>query len=272
MPASQSLPRPVIVLLHRCSSWRRGPPNHLWDLLRLHADCAAGRSPIWEDYLVRNSTHLVQFVDAAQGSWDPVWGPTHALRPELMRVLGDALLQFLTVEPDRRLVTKSPSLENLERFFDFFPDANLLLLVRDGRDVVASGMVTFGWELEEAARAWATGVDRALQFLERPEIPRNQCTLVRYEDLVEQPGAEMRRIMRSTGLDEHRYDFDAVEKLPVRGSSTHLGQGRSDVHWDPVPRTQSFRSVQRWKSWDARARRQFSAVAGPQLSRLGYEH
>ncbi len=142
----------------------RSGTNYLWDLLRLHKDCAAGRSPIWEDYLLKNASFLLQFVDAAQRSWDPSWGPTEHLRADVKQALGESLIDFLTVDSTRRLVTKSPTLDNLEHFYDFFPDAHLVLLVRDGRDVVDSGITTFGWDLAEAAQVWAAGVDRVTAF------------------------------------------------------------------------------------------------------------
>lgn len=249
----------------------RSGTNFMWDLLRLHSDCAAGRSPIWEDYFVKNAHHLLGFVDAAHDSWDPVWGPTDQFRRDLMRSLGDSLIDFLTIDRSRRLVTKSPTLENLELFFDFFQSAHLLLLVRDGRDVVASGMATFGWQLEPAARAWAAGVDRVTEFLSRPDIPHERCTIVRYEDLYLEPVAEMTRLMQRLELAPDRYDFDAVERLPVRGSSKHRGDDPSTVHWNPVPRGASFKPTQRWKRWDEPSRSRFSHIAGVQLARFGYE-
>ena len=42
------------------------------------------------------------------------------------------------VRARRRVVTKTPRLENLDLYFDLFPQAPLLILVRDGRNVVAS--------------------------------------------------------------------------------------------------------------------------------------
>lgn len=260
-------PAPIFILapLPRCGT------NFLWDLLRLHDDVSAGRSPIWEDYLVKNAGHLAAFVDAAQSSWDPVWGPTDHFRPELMRALGDALIQFLTIDPTRRLVTKSPSLDNLEMFFDFFSDADLLLLTRDGRDVVASGMATFGWEFEGAARAWAAGIDRITRFAARTDIPSERCTIVRYEDLYETPVEQMSRVLHALRLKPSRYDFGGMEHIPVRGSSTHRGEDSDNVHWNPVPRAANFKPTQRWKTWDAHARRLFLSVAGVQLETLGYE-
>lgn len=258
---------PIFIL----SPLPRSGTNFLWDLLRLHEDCSAGRSPIWEDYLVKNADHLATFVDGVQASWDPVWGPTEHMRPELMRTLGDALVRFLTIDADRRLVTKSPSLENLELFFDFFAGAHLVLLMRDGRDVVDSGITTFGWELEPAARAWAEGVDRVARFLSRPDVPRDQCTVVRYEDLFADPAGEMTRLLRSLRLPHAGYDYAALDSMPIRGSSTYRGKQTDSVHWDPVPRGPSFNPTQRWRDWDAPSRDVFIEVAGEQLVLLGYE-
>ena len=58
--------------------------------------------------------------------------------------LGDGLVSFLWVERDRRLVAKTASVRNVDRFFTFFLRAHLLILVRDGRSVVQSCMSTFG--------------------------------------------------------------------------------------------------------------------------------
>lgn len=85
------------------------------------------------------------------------------------------------------------------------------------------------------------------------------------------PAGEMKRVLSAVGLAVDPYNFGAIDALPVRGSSTHLGSGRGSVHWDPVPRMSSFNPTQRWRGWDASARELFSAVEGAQLSRLGYE-
>lgn len=267
MPAAASSAGPIFIL----APLPRSGTNFLWDILRLHDDCAPGRSPIWEDYLLKNAHHLDAFVDATQRSWDPVWGPTTDLRGELAAQLGDGLIRFMTIDPDRRLLTKSPSLDNLEMFFDFFPHAHVIVLVRDGRDVADSGMETFGWDLEAAAHAWASGVDRAERFVARPDVPTEQCTLVRYEDLVHDAQREIPRLLRELSLREDGIDPAAVDQLPVRGSSQHRGSEAADVHWHPVPRGDAFSPTHRWRRWDAAARERFTGIAGAQLRRLGYE-
>ena len=109
----------------------RSGTNYLWDLLLLHPDCARAVDPVREDLFLDHSDHLVAFEEAVRGAWDPRWGEFSAgLTSRLHAALGDGLLSFLWADRDRRLITKSPSVRNLTRFFTFFPEARLLVLVR----------------------------------------------------------------------------------------------------------------------------------------------
>lgn len=253
----------ILSPLPRCGT------NFLWDLLRLHPELAAGRSPVWEDYLLENARPLERFSRQAQASWDPVWGSTEHLRSHLIRCLGDGVLSFMSIDPSKRLITKSPSVENLDLFFDLFPDAQLLLLVRDGRDVVESGMRTFGWSFEGGARGWARGVDRLMCFdrVQREGIDRHR--ILKYEDLVTDTPGAVKELLEFLDLPVEDYPFERAERLPVRGSSRFLG-GRKEIHWDPVPRDDSFAPAHRWHSWDDDLKGLFEALAGPQLRALGY--
>ncbi len=260
-----SIAPPIFILspLPRCGT------NFLWDLLRLHPACATGRSPIWEDYLLKNAPLLQRYAAQTQSSWDPVWGPTEHLRPELLQHLGDALIAFLTIDPHRRLLTKSPTIQNLDLFFELFPDAALVLLMRDGRDVVHSGMRTFGWTLEGGARAWARGAQRVVDFV--AAHADEACHLVRYENLVRDPRGELKQLLDDLHLDAETYDYDAADRLPVRGSSWHRGSGRDAVHWDPVAPDEAFVPLEYWRAWSSADQRTFLEIAGFELRHFGYE-
>lgn len=258
---------PIFIL----SPLPRSGTNFLWDLLRQHPHVAPGRPPIWESYLLKNAGPLIDFAREAQRSWDPVWGPTEHLRPELLRHLGDALVRFMTVEPGRRTLTKSPSIANLDHFFDLFPRAHLVLLIRDGRDVVQSGMATFGWTLEGAARWWAKEIDAIARF-ERDRHPTDyHYRLVRYEDLVEDWPGELERLLKHLDLPLELFDVDAAARLPLRGSSSHRGGEGDPVHWEPMPRPKNFKGVGKWHSWTPATRERFLEIAGRQLELMGYE-
>jgi hypothetical protein len=250
----------------------RSGTNFLWDLLLLHPDCAPPVEPVREDLFLDRSDHLVAFVDAVREGWDPRWGE---VGPELIGSLyagiGDGLLSFLWVDGDRRLVAKSPSVRNLERFFTLFPSARLLVLIRDGRAVTQSCMDTFGWEFERGARAWAEGARDIERFRAAHRDREERWRVVRYEDLVDHLEGTLPDILRSVGLDASTYDLDAARQLPVRGSSTFFGPGRSSVHWEPVPKDATFAPTERWRSWPQQQVERFEWIAGEESRALGYD-
>jgi hypothetical protein len=182
--------------------------------------------------------------------------------------LGDGLIQFLQVD-HRRTVTKSPSVLRLDRFFKFFPKAQLLLLVRDGRDVVSSCMQTFGWDFDRAARVWAAGAEEIHQFDQAEGERRQSYRIVRYEDLVRDLRQTLQEVLLFLALDPAVFDFEAAERLPVRGSSTYRGDS-DRVHWIPVEKTEAFNPLQRWGSWGPDEHRRFAWLGGRQLCYFAY--
>lgn len=217
---------------------------------------------------MKNASHLERAVEAIQRSWDPVWGSTEHLRPELLAKLGDALIDFLSTDSRRRMITKSPTIANLDLFFEVFPRAHLLLLVRDGRDVAASGMKTFGWTLEESARSWSKGAGRIARFIDEH---RDQAVrVVRFEDIVLDTERTLMEVLSFLDLSREAYDLDALEDVPVRGSSTYLGPGRSQINWEVLAKPSDFTPIGRWGSWSRDELGLFESVAGPQLERFGY--
>jgi hypothetical protein len=250
----------------------RSGTNFLWRLLLLHPDCAPQVEPVREDLLLEHSDHLLSFLQSVQAAWDPRWGEvTSELQDRLLAALGDGLVSFLWFNRERRLVTKSPSVVHLERFFRFFPEARLLVLIRDGRAVTQSAMDTLGWEFERAVRRWAQGADEIGRFRLANRHLSERWRLVRYEDLVEDLDRELRAILTFAGLDPDRYDFDAARELPVQGSSSFFGPGRSSVHWEPVKKDSSFDPIRRWRSWTPKELERFEWLAGAQTRALGYE-
>jgi protein-tyrosine sulfotransferase len=248
----------------------RSGTNFLWDLLLLHPDCARGRVPVQEDLFLDHSDHLIAFVEAARAAWDPEWGAFAAdISDDLRATLGDGLMSFLWTDRERRLVTKSPSVRHLERFFAFYPRARLVILVRDGRSVVQSAIATFGWDFDRACREWARAADTILRFQHLEHARSDRWRLVRYEDLVDETEGQLRSLFAFLALDPARYDFDAARTLPVYGSSA-FGRGGGEVHWEPVKKDASFEPKERWRSWSEAQLDRFEWLAGSQLRALGY--
>ncbi len=76
-------------------------------------------------------------------------------------------------------MAKTPSVKNLQ-LLNVMPIGKSVVIVRDGRAVVESGMRSFGWSFDAAARMWTRGADTIMQAQEQGV----EFLLVRYEDLV----------------------------------------------------------------------------------------
>jgi protein-tyrosine sulfotransferase len=250
----------------------RSGTNYLHDLLCLHPDCAAAREPIHEDLFLQHADHLLAFVSAVRGAWDPAWGEfDDAVPGQLQAALGDGLISFLWEDGDRRLVTKSPSVRNLRFFFTLFPRARLLILVRDGRSAVQSSMATFGWDFDTAAHLWAEGAEEVRRFDRANRGLGLPYRVVRYEDLVDDLEPALLEILAFLDLDPNCFDFASARHLPVRGSSAFFGPGRTMVNWDPVARSAAFAPKERWRDWDPALLQRFEWIAGDQLRYFGYK-
>jgi Sulfotransferase family len=249
----------------------RSGTNYLWDLLCTHPACAPARLPVREDLFLENSDHLAEFVEAVRSAWNPSWGDfSDELINRLYAGLGEGLTSFLWIDRDRRLLTKSPSVSNVDRFVRFFPGGRLVILIRDGRSVTQSCMSTFGWEFERGARTWASAAAEIRRFMVKYSDSMGTYLLVRYEDLLEDLEGSMRRILGYLGLDPELFDFGRAAGMPVRGSSVFFGPGRQSVHWDPVEKTSEFDPKQRWRSWGPDMLERFEWIAGEQLRYFGY--
>ena len=221
----------------------RSGTNYLWDLLCTHPACAPARLPVREDLFLEHSDHLADFVEAVRSAWNPSWGDfSDELINGLYAGLGEGLTSFLWIDRDRRLLTKSPSVSNVDRFFRFFPGGRLVILIRDGRSITQSCMSTFGWEFERGARTWASAAAEIRRFMANHSDSMGTYLLVRYEDLLDDLEGSMRRILDYLGLDPELFDFDRaaavagsrlIRVLRPWTSWRSLGPGREDVRIRP---------------------------------------
>ncbi len=276
----------------------RSGTNFLQDLLRLHPDCDVDGMELEEDHFVDYSHLLVRFVQSASKAWKAWWGAEELQRERelVCRCLGDGLVSYLKmqvvnrrllngIDPDKELkvlVTKSPSTQNVELFFRIFPDADLIILIRDGRAVVESALRTFYRRFDKASRQWADRAEEVVHFVRNDSNRERRYLLVKYEDLYGHSDQEIRRILSFLRLDETRYNFDAATNLPVRGSSSLRREGSvptsstargvaPGIHWQPIPKSADFNPLARWSHWKRAQHERFNWIAGDSLEALGYE-
>ncbi len=262
---------------------KRSGSTHLADILCHHPDCY-GPGPIWEDSLFEHAELLRWYIQSTYHRFNPKWRVDEVIGPHalLAQHLGDGLKAFLNeqlfrqdkppldLSPTARLVTRTPSVENLPLIPMFLPDSPLLIIIRDGRAVTESTVKSFEKRYEIAMREWHQAAQTILKFQADPPPQLQHYLLVRYEDLVHAPQDEIVRILEYVGLDVDRYDFDTMEALPVRGSS-ELQVKTNQLHWQPVEKTADFKPTERWHAWTESQHARFNWVAGESQRGLGYD-
>lgn len=171
------------------------------------------------------------------------------------------------VGPATRIVTRTPSVVNLGSAAEFLPGADLVLLVRDGRSVVASFVEAWGWPFDLAVAEWRRGAREILDFRRATESP---SLLVRFEDAVRDVDCVVDDLLAFTGLDPTRFDRDAAHRMPVLGSSFERDD-RGRVTWEPRDSSDEFDPTVRFGHWSAADHARYAWLAGEEHEALGYE-
>lgn len=255
----------------------RSGTNYLADVLRVIDPKLCLPRVLDEDFLLVHSDLLVDYTRRMHQKWMKLpWIRNAAvLQNNLLREIGDGLLRVLRegVEPEKRLLAKTPSAINVDKFFSLFPDARLLILTRDGRDAVASAIASFDYApFDWWVREWARGANSILELTSGPAKSTRGSTweIVRYEDLVTCPPPDvLRSVVDVLEVPCDRVEWPRIAEIPVRGSSQAVDvNGRLD--WSSNKTIKEFSPIGRWSNWNWRQRRQFNRIAGRQLSALGY--
>lgn len=250
---------------------------------------------------INESEYLRYWLQRSVWSRD---GDTEEHLAAITRAATEYLLKRRLAESGKSIVgDKTPLLtpEVVREMSEVFPDAKVIHIVRDGRDVTVSA-VHHQWNkskdrggslrmsaadrarreayqsdpastsmfTEEAlrgrARAWRNFVGRAVE--DGPRLLGENYAEVRYEDLLQHPGREVGRLLKFLGAAA---DEQTVEQCVSKTSFEKLSRGRKPGEEDT---TSFFRKgiAGDWKNaFTERDREIFDEEAGALLERLGYE-
>ena len=264
--------------------------NYLFRLLQDHPDCV-GPGPIMEDHFIQKSNLLRKYADLLYDSWNPQWDVKKILGGQevLLQGFGDVIQKFIKSQIGKSnanqpeltkpltnqstpkiLISKTPSAENVDNFFDLFPDAYLILLVRDGRAVVESEVKSFNRTYEGCMRTWRNGAQSIINFRDKYKQLKERYILIKYEDLVANEKEILSKIFNYLDLNPEIYDYQAASSIGVIGSSD-LRKSTDAIHWKPVEKTPDFNPLARFSNWNKHRHERFNWIAGEQMEKLGYE-
>jgi Sulfotransferase family len=206
------------------------------------------------------------------------------------------LISHFSLQPGH-IFLKDPSVRHIDKFFDIFPKSKLIILVRDGRDNVASYMKAglavrahhsflqrskkhlnhlLLRDFISSARDWSASAGKILRFDEKfKNSPfASQYLIVRYEDIYQNPKQMAERIFTFMEVSFDRAILESIANAEVVGSSFYSPAGQEDANkpnWKPTPKTDAFKPMGRWKRWNALQKNLFKRIAGNHLILMGYE-
>lgn len=149
--------------------------------------------------------------------------------------------------------------------FASYPNARMIQLLRDPRDVACS-IQSRGWRWDPArfCKHWRKSADRARQFM---ALHPDAYLCVRYEDLVREPVATMRRVCAVVNLDVHDDMFGMRGQTGWQGSNSFF----DDVGRRRQPEGITPRAVGRFRErLPAGDREWLENALGEAMSEWGY--
>jgi hypothetical protein len=150
---------------------------------------------------------------------------------------------------------------HIPKLIEWFPDAQIVHLIRDGRDVALS---LFGrqhdfsvYNTYFAAEYWESYLEKGRAF--GAQLPSDQYMELRYEDLLAQPEDSMQRICAFLG-ETYSPELFAVESVD--------DPGKTPLVHEPLKAD----NAGKWRSKMTPAQiRAFESVAGKTLREFGYD-
>lgn len=190
-----------------------------------------------------------------------------SLEQSFAGVFAAMLGRFATSQTKPRWGEKTPyNLFFIEQILEDFPNAQIVVITRDGRDVCAEFLqASFGpTNIYAAAKLWAQGQKAAKPWRER--LSSDQWFDICYEDFVRDPVPELKRLCTFLGEDY----TDAL--LEFHKTPTAQGRGRTKDN-AAVAHPISDRYVGRYEDeLSVREQCTMSWAAGDLLRELGYDN
>ncbi|MGF1568063.1 MAG: sulfotransferase [Nodosilinea sp.] len=241
----------------------------LGELLRLHPDLYAYPNEIWEIPFLKFTNHLLDFENDFLNAYPKNQGKVRA--HDFLPLFGSAFIGYLYdyIPEGKRMLLKDPNVNYLAYFFALFPHENLLLLLRDGRDVVNSTIKTWpNSDFVEVCQRWNDSVTAILGFVDREGDRSEQFILAKYEEAVQEPAEFVRTVCLHFNLNPDKFPYEEIENIPLRGSSFKKQEGK--VTWEPIAKDGLFQPSGKWNDWPIKLKRIFKAIAGQTLIDSGY--
>lgn len=242
--------------------------------------------PFFRDQIINGYDNWVMHFNRQMFSFHPL------NRDKMASFYGKMFLDYLKVEYgiEKDIVfVKDPSLYNVERFYEFFPNGKLIILTRCAPDLIASSLKASlqirdsqsilkkikarlkyysGYNMVSYSKAYNEHA-KQLHFL-RHALKGNFIE-VKYEDLVERPSDKFGEILTYCDIEFDETLVKKVNEAKVIGSS-YFGAKKYSQNWEKLNKTKNFNPIGRYESWGFFNRFIYNRIANNSNRKVGYDH
>jgi hypothetical protein len=205
-------------------------------MLGQHSGIASGLETYWFDWdwSQRETDGMRRTLERVAGYFDMsaervIGLAGSAATPEaFLSILMDELARK---EGKRRWAEKTPgNIAHIDRIWRAWPDAQILHIIRDPRDIFASLVEARKWDSAgEFAERWVATIGRGESLVSELKPKAQSYLAVRYEDLIRQPEVTMRGVVeflrepweaQVAAFSGRQEDFDKVLEATGKASTT----------------------------------------------------
>jgi hypothetical protein len=195
-------------------------------------------------------------------------GPLLPDEPDFWQVFGALNANYLANQNADHWATKEPGLiRHVADILDAFPNAHIIFLVRDGRDVAISmtKKQLHAKSIRTAIARWRDEQRIMLDYLSKGDQKERVHTL-RYEDLTTSPRVSLQPILESINLE-----FEPAQLTFYKHEET-IAHSEKSVFWKELANPISASNFGKYRTaLNEREIEMCEAEAGHELRELGYE-
>jgi protein-tyrosine sulfotransferase len=247
----------------------RSGTNFVGELIQLHPSVHAFPNNIYEFPFLEGTGELLEFSERFFNAYQR--NRTQIGESDFLPIFGASAISYLHgyASSGKRMLLKVPDVQFLNHFFTVYPNENLLILTRDGRDLVQSTIKSWPQRnFADVCRLWDASAKMIINHEIRHANHADRFLVIRFEDAVQQPEAIIRRICNHFELDFSVYPLAEIGNLPVKGSSELRRDGK--MTWTPMQKPKGFNPIGRWQSWPDKRKRVFKKICGDTMINMGY--
>ncbi|MDM8532212.1 sulfotransferase [Anaerolineales bacterium HSG25] len=243
------------------------------ELMRLHPDLYAYPYQLWEFPALMLTGDILNLQKRFLLNYKKNIGKLG--EEDFLPIFGAAMIGYLHASTpiEKRVLIKMPAVQYLSHFFSMFPYENLLILTRDGRDLVHSTLRTWPrLNFPQVCLRWNRSARVILSTVDAFKAKQQTgYWLGRYEEALVDPISFVQKACDHLNLDKERYPYQKIDEVRVIGSSK-LAANKGTVDWQVhQEKPKDFKPTQYWQSWSPLKKLTFKVIAGRSLIKLRYE-